>query len=293
MKEWLSLIAKYEGQANELRWMVEELLNRRQKSANPINSNASQPRRNLSQTLERNLKSLSAREEANLRYWISSRSKGKPLQYCLRNQEFLGLQMVLRAPTLIPRWETEEWAGNLISDVRKFKKKKLKILDICSGSGCVTLALAQNFPDASVDGIDISKAAFNLSRLNQRRLGIRNVQFHHVDLFSDMMMQFGGYDVVCSNPPYISPSEYLQLDSSVRDFEDKIALLAPDLDGTSFYTRIASMKHLFRPNALTYLEFGDSQGDLVASILRSYNFNSVCVMQDLAGRNRYVTSHAS
>jgi HemK-like putative methylase len=233
------------------------------------------------------------RKEEKLLNWIESRTKGKPLAYCLGWVPFIDLKIFCRQPVLIPRWETEEWTINLI---QKYKDdnipKPAKILDLCSGSGCISIALAKAFPQSIVDGIDISPAAIRLARYNQRSIGnLPNLKFHHLDLFSrDSMREFQTYSLIVSNPPYISKAEYLQLDRSVAEFEDPRALLAAD-NGLEFYQHITSMKHLFAPNSLLVYEIGDTQGVDVKNIILKEGFTCPGIIKDGAGTDRVVIGY--
>jgi release factor glutamine methyltransferase len=247
---------------NEFKWMLQELFS------------------NHSKIDQKQLK--------KLEYWINCRIKGKPLQYILGNQPFINLNIILRKPILIPRWETEEWTLNLIESIDK--NAKLNILELCSGTGCISLALAKALPNSKIDACDISKAAIKLSRLNQRKLAIPETQlkFLNIDLFSNQVYQLNKYDLVVSNPPYIPPQEYEQLDKSVKDYEDKIALLAKDAKGVEFYERIVSLP-LFKRGSKLVFEIGENQGEYVKDIMLNSGFINVAVSKDLAGQDRVVS----
>ncbi|GJJ70609.1 hypothetical protein EMPS_02958 [Entomortierella parvispora] len=196
----------------------------------------------------------------------------KPLQYILGTQPFLDLEILVRPPTLIPRWETEEWTGRLArltrprvvsnkseEDIGSRSKSGSKssagwfnILDICTGSGCIPLGLASALPESScrLTGIDIHDLAIQLAReneaTNRRLLNNNPVQFHQADLFHPeavsmfLNWQRTSFDLVVSNPPYIAHSEQPELEPEVSKWEDPKALMA-DEEGLVFYPKIAHM----------------------------------------------------
>lgn len=261
----------------EFGWMMEELISR-DKGANP------------------NFNELSPKQLVKLNYWIESRISNKPLQYILGNTSFLGLKLLLRPPVLIPRWETEEWTADLIKSITT----ESKVLDICSGSGCISLALASAYPHMEIDGIDISKAAILLSRLNNRNLVKNdNLKYHLLDVFDERFANFKSYDLVVSNPPYVPVGSVL--DKSVIDWEDPRALFVED-DGTKFYEYIANSDHLYHYSSSFGLqekgkyskgsrlvfEIGEDQASKVKDILLKAGFINIEIKKDLAGSDRVV-----
>ena len=271
----------------ELRWMVEELETRRRSKRHFLPNDYNIAKESL----------LSLKQLDKLEYWVSQRARGKPLQYVLGSQQFAGLEIKLRQPVLIPRWETEEWTMRLIESLKPKSSSTslpLRILELCSGTGCIALALAHHLPRVKIDSLDISQSAITLARLNQRRLGIstHQLKFHKFDLFNlKREGPFRGYDVVVSNPPYISHEEFKSLDASVRDFEDEWALRTRDKDGVEFYEFIAnSSDFLFHSKSQSKLivEIGETQGPLVEKILKDANFSNIQIFKDLAGSDRSV-----
>lgn len=269
-----------ESRKRELRWMIEELMERRK---TPM------PTAEFTEAFA--LESLSVKELNKLNWWIRSRGREKPLQYCLGWQTFLDLRIALRPPVLIPRWETEEWTDRLIKKLQNSQSRPKRILELCAGSGCISLALAKAFPDAQVTGLDISTASNRLSRVNQRRNGVSNLRFQLVDLFSPRIKEFAQFDLVVSNPPYVSQKEYAVLDPSVKDWEDPRALLTTDDDGVEFYEHISKSKHLLADNALLVFEIGETQGRLVSSIMAKNDFCNIIVEKDSAGSDRTVSGN--
>jgi release factor glutamine methyltransferase len=238
--------------------------------------------------LERLAQHLQPKQLQKLNYWIDSRCRNKPLQYILGNQPFLGSKILLRPPVLIPRWETEEWTQDVIQMYKS--KPPQRILELCSGSGCISIALAKAFPNATIDALDNSESCFKLSRLNARKsLSDSNrLTFHLVDIMTDQIQAFRSYDLIVSNPPYVTPQEYKNLDAVVKDWESRTALVTQDPRGLEFYHRIASCKSLFAKDSCLVFEIGNQQGKEVKEILLQNGFQCVTVKMDLAGQDRCV-----
>ncbi|MBM3893200.1 peptide chain release factor N(5)-glutamine methyltransferase [Candidatus Dependentiae bacterium] len=161
----------------------------------------------------------------------------RPLQYLLGIVPFKELMIKVSPPTLIPRPETEEWVSWLIEKLQPVSKEPLRILDLCTGSGCIALALAKAFPRAEVWGIDIAEQAIALAQENALHNHITNVRFVCADLWEGV--PFGlQFDLIVANPPYITPAEYEQLQPEVLLWEDVRALKA-EQQGLAVYARIA------------------------------------------------------
>src|SRR3989339_1484774 len=210
----------------------------------------------------------------------------KPLQYILGSVLFCGLELFVEPPVLIPRPETEEWVSELIDFLKS--RQPLKILDLCTGSGCIALALAKNLPQSKIVGADISSEALALAEKNRRSLVVDNVLFVRSDLFENI--QDKGFDVIVANPPYISEYEWFQLDSVVKNWEDKRALVAGDQGLTLIKKIIQEGPNYFKKDSLSLLvlEIGFSQAEEVCTFMRSCGYTDVKVQRDLAGLDRVV-----
>ncbi len=161
----------------------------------------------------------------------------KPLSYILGSVPFCNLDILVETPILIPRPETEEWVSWLIEQCAPVHDKSCTILDLCTGTGCIALALAQAFPRARVIGVDKNPQALTLAQKNKDHNALSNIEFLHGDLCAPLPANVC-YDLIVSNPPYISEEEYQTLAPEVAQWEDKQALVAPN-DGLEFYQRIA------------------------------------------------------
>ena len=295
--------------ATELRWLIEKLLCRRHaKSHFRPNSNPEYVSR-LMESLRTTVgttpyavwrfaaRSLFPNEMYRLQSYIKARIfHDKPLQYIFGSVEFQDTHIKLRPPILIPRWETEEWVDKLAN--RLDSKATHDILDLCSGTGCISIALAYRLKLSRVLGLDISAKAIKLARLNARINKLMSqMNFQTVDIFSDSLLHsvrkahMGGdakFDLIVSNPPYIPPNQYAELDASVKHWEDKIALLTSDADGLEFYERISQISStVLKPNGSIVCEIGSDQQEKVCEMFRRHFVNVEC-WNDLAGKNRVV-----
>lgn len=217
----------------------------------------------------------------------------KPLQYIAGDTPFCGLTIKVQPPILIPRPETEEWTTWLIEQYKKAKVSKFTAVDLCTGTGCIGLALAKNFPQATVIGIDINPAAIALANENKAINKITNISFVTSDLFSALPSTFCCHMVV-SNPPYLTPSEYNQLDPDVRAWEDRAALVGGH-DGMLFYhqifNQIPKLLQPLTPSAQlpnVVLEIGPAQEHQLNQLLNSLSSTTYTIHHDLQGKQRWL-----
>lgn len=159
----------------------------------------------------------------------------EPLQYLIGTVPFCDLELIVRSPILIPRPETEEWVWRVIALCKKDRNRIMKVLDLCTGSGCIALALAHHCPWLTVIAVDNNADAITLAEENKMKYHLNNVQIIKSDLYQELGMQ--RFDLIVTNPPYLSEQEYSEIDVSVRDWEDRSALVAED-NGNACYKRI-------------------------------------------------------
>lgn len=222
----------------------------------------------------------------------------KPLAYIIGTVPFCGSTILVEPPLLIPRIETEEWVENLINQlqpVQELLKEPLSILDMCSGSGCIAIALAQAFPAMQIVAVDIQPHAIELIKKNIDHLGIGNIKVVQSDLFNSME-QKPQFDIILSNPPYITPTEYQELDLSVKDWEDHTALVAQD-DGLAIIKKIIEtapgyirFNPLLKDYAIAQLiiEIGHMQATVVKTMMNNAGYKDVAVQKDFAQKDRIV-----
>ena len=209
------------------------------------------------------------------------RRQGEPLQYIEGTVQFGPIELLSDPRALIPRPETErlwEIAVDLVAG-----HERPRIVDLCTGSGNLALAMKHIRPDAIVVGCDISADALELANANAHRLGL-DVSFCEGDLFAPLPMDFvGAVDLIVSNPPYVATAD--PLPAEVRDYEPLGALLAAD-NGTAILRRIATEAiEWLRPGGVIVCEIGESQGEECQSLFATY---SPEIELDLAGRDRFI-----
>ena len=209
---------------------------------------------------------------------VTKRGERIPLQHLTGEQEFMGLDFHVNEHVLIPRQDTE----CLVERVLPYVDGK-RVLDVCTGSGCIAIAIAKLGKPFIVHGVDISEEALAVARQNATELNAS------VELFAgDLMTRMDGqYDVIVSNPPYIPPSVIEGLMPEVRLHEPMLALDGGQ-DGLEFYRRIAGQAVTrLAPNGRLFLEIGCEQA-AAAEILQKQGYREVQVFQDLAGKDRIV-----
>ena len=205
-----------------------------------------------------------------------------PAQYIIGHAEFFGMQLKVDERVLIPRPETEELVELILSEN---PEKNLKVLDIGTGSGAIALALAKNRPDWSVTGADISQDALDLSLENANAQNL-NLSFIKSDCFSEISSK---YDIIVSNPPYISREDQEEVGLNVLHSEPHLALFA-DENGLAIYRRIAQeSKDYLNDGGKIYLEIGYKQGQSVPALFKE-NFpeKRVRTLKDQFGQDRMV-----
>ena len=177
---------------------------------------------------------------------LSALLTGKPIQYILGETEFYGLNFRVNTSVLIPRPETEELVKWILDELKDRNFDHPFILDIGTGSGCIPIALKSVLPHASVFGLDISNEALATARNNALLNGL-DVEFVEQDILeADHSFTDGSFDIIVSNPPYITIAEKTQMHQNVLNFEPHTALFVPDQDPFIFYNRISdfALKHL-------------------------------------------------
>ena len=219
---------------------------------------------------------LTATEYDNAMKIADKMADGTPLQYALGNTEFYGIQLSVNNSVLIPRPETELLAEKAISLVTD--KGYEKVLDICTGSGAIAIAIAKN-TTAEITASDISTSALEVAKANALTTGA-NVKFVESDLFGSVE---GKFDLITANPPYIPSADIETLDKKVKDFEPRLALDG-GVDGLDIYRRIAeNLDNYLAKNGTMLLEFGIGQEVAMKEIYQDYN---VEIITDLEGIDR-------
>lgn len=205
----------------------------------------------------------------------------EPIQYILEETEFMGLSFRVTPDVLIPRPETEE----LIEEVTKqFSpgKPPASILDIGTGSGCIAICLAKVFPQAVVTAIDISDEALLIAKENAVKLGERQITFKKMDILTET--PDNRFDLVVSNPPYITRNEKQALATHVVAYEPHQALFCHE-DGLSFYRRLAN-SDLLNPGGMMAWEINPQKAEILIELLRERGITDAQLINDLSGKKR-------
>lgn len=218
---------------------------------------------------------------------IQRRLDHEPIAYILGTWEFFSLEFITRAPVLVPRPETEHLVEAALAHLQGHAVAR--VLDLCTGTGCVAITIAQNHPGTHVDAVDLQPHAFTLARENVARHHAA-VTVHDGDLFAALPTGSGPYDVIVSNPPYIADAEYADLSETIRKHEDPVALLAGH-DGLDCVRRIlADAPHWLAPGGLLALEIGDTQSEQLRPIAEQLGWCDVRYIHDLADHPRIFTA---
>lgn len=214
--------------------------------------------------------------------------KGEPIAYILGQWEFYGLPLRITPDVLIPRDDTCAVAELAIRQAL-FLDQNPRILDLCCGSGCIGLAIAKRVKDARVTLADLSQNALTIARENtaMHKMGGR-VRCVRVDAMQPASTFLGKFDLIVSNPPYVTAEEMKELPVSVRDYEPHMALYGGE-DGLDFYRAIAgNFTRALRPGGYLCLEFGMGQGDAVCRILQEHDYTILERTKDFNDRERAV-----
>jgi release factor glutamine methyltransferase len=225
-------------------------------------------------------------EQTRYQEALAERARGVPAQYITGHQEFWGLDLVVTPAVLIPRPETEHLVETVIELARGMASPR--IVDVGTGSGCVTLALARELPAAVIQATEISPAALEIARANAARLQLaERVRFHETDLLAGL--PDADFDIVASNPPYVGESEYDKVQLEVRKFEPRSAVFAGH-DGMDVIRRLVpEARRALRPGGWLAIEIGYSQSESAGGLLRSWR--DVHTVADLQGIPRVIVAH--
>ncbi|EFR92816.1 peptide chain release factor N(5)-glutamine methyltransferase [Listeria innocua] len=212
---------------------------------------------------------------------------GEPVQYILKTAPFYGYDFLVTEDVLIPRPETEE----LVATAEAFLKKHplRSLLDVCTGSGIIAIALKKAFPDITVTASDISAAALAIAKKNALLLNA-DVRFIETDLLESFKQNNERFDMIVANPPYISEAEKAEMSDYVLKNEPSIALFAEN-DGLAIYERfVDNLKYVLNPSFWVGVEIGYTQGERVKQLFeKSYPHATVLIHKDINSKDRYVT----
>ncbi|NOX37988.1 MAG: peptide chain release factor N(5)-glutamine methyltransferase [Calditrichaeota bacterium] len=209
---------------------------------------------------------LSLQERSRFREYVQRRVRREPVPYILGETEFYGLPFFVQPGVLIPRPETELLVDSVIEECKRLDFKHPNILDLGTGAGCIAIVLAQQFPGARIQAIDIEKSAVELAKKNARRYRV-HVEWQVADAFDFLTQTSQRFQVLVSNPPYVARKDWAQLPPEVREHEPRTALDGGS-DGLDFYRKLVPLiNRVLTHPGLVALETGYDQARRVAEML--------------------------
>ena len=217
-----------------------------------------------------------------LKNWIKRRIEREPLQYITGKVEFYGLRLISTPQALIPRPETERLVDITLNSLKKIPEPK--ILEIGTGSGCVSIAVSNKKPRANILSLDISKNALELAEINAKSNNCKNINFLEMDFLNEI--PDGRFDILISNPPYIPQKEIENIMPEVKNYEPRIALTDFE-EGLNFYYRIAKVGRTLIPNGIIILEVGlGKHPQKVFSLFKEAGFDQLELIKDYNNNER-------
>ena len=214
--------------------------------------------------------------------------KDMPLQYALGETNFYGLKLKVAPGVLIPRPETEELVDLI---VKENKRSDLEVLDLCTGSGAIAIALARNLPFSRVEAVDISPEAIRIAGENIADLKV-NVKLRKDDVFT-LTLPSSNYDIIVSNPPYVAESEKTDMEHNVLDYEPHEALFVKDENPLVFYKRIADLAvKALVPDGKLYFEINPLFANPLNHLLNDLGFRDIRIIKDIHGKDRFAAANA-
>ncbi len=224
----------------------------------------------------------------NYREYLKRRGNYEPIQYITDSVEFYALELKVTPAVLIPRPETEILVEEIIDSVKI--DEELFILDIGSGCGNISIALAENLPGVHVTGIDISKDAIMIANENLEKYQLsERVNFVNGDILKTNANDFSNYDIIVSNPPYVSPKDYLNVQKEILNFEPEIAITDYS-DGYKYFGKIITLaSEILKRGGKLFFEMGQGQSKKINELLMKNNFKEIHVIKDYQKIDRVIS----
>ncbi|MEQ8478596.1 peptide chain release factor N(5)-glutamine methyltransferase [Fulvivirga sp.] len=227
---------------------------------------------------------ISKSQGKELKAFIERINKNEPIQYILEEAEFYGRKFNVAQGVLIPRNETEELVDLIIKDS---KEKKIKFLDVGTGSACIPITLIKELKLNKGYAIDFDPRVIKIARQNATRHNV-DIDFLMIDILTERIPVIG-LDVLVSNPPYITESEKVLMKPNVLNYEPNTALFVSDEDPLIFYQKIASAgRGCLRDEGRLYFEINERFGNQVAQLLENEGYKNIEIIQDINGKDRIV-----
>ncbi len=219
-------------------------------------------------------------------YIVKDLKQCKPIQYILGNTEFFGLKFELNENVLIPRQETEELVALIL---KENKNKSGNILDIGTGSGCIAISLKKHLPQANLYALDVSEKGLEVAKKNAQENNTP-INFIHTDILKWSEYKFNTtFDIIVSNPPYVTFADKNKMHKNVLDYEPHLALFVADENHLLFYNAIADMgkKHLNQGGTL-YFEINEAYGNECMLLIKEKGFRDIELIKDINEKHRII-----
>lgn len=217
---------------------------------------------------------------------ISQLLEDYPIQYIVNNAHFYGEDFYVDDNVLIPRPETEELVQWVLSNMDTSKN----ILDICTGSACIAIVLKKKSPQSDVFALDISAQALAVAKRNAQQHQV-DINFFQKDILDTNNLEFENhtFDIMISNPPYVTNSEKAMMHRRVLNYEPKLALFVSDNQPLLFYNAIANFaQYRLKLGGYLYLEINERMGEEVQALLRNYGFDNIELKKDFNNKDRMI-----
>jgi release factor glutamine methyltransferase len=228
---------------------------------------------------------LTKEQQTQIEQYAEQLLAGKPIQYILGKAWFMGNELMVNEHVLIPRPETEELVEWIIS-YASIMNKPLSIIDMGTGSGCIPIALKLGLPNCTLTGLDISKDALAMAKMNAKNLNA-SIEWMEEDILNTAALDTS-YDIIVSNPPYIPLREKKDMQEQVLNFEPSIALFVSNEDPLIYYKAIAKIgKQNLSKNGQLFFEIHYNQGKAILALLDELNYHAE-LRQDSFGKNRMI-----
>jgi len=230
---------------------------------------------------------------SRLRELVKRAGQNEPIAYLVGKTEFYSMEINVTPDCMIPRPETELLVQRAVEFLRTRSGNQF-VCDLCTGSGCIAVAIAKNYPNTRIIATDICDAALAAAAINVEKHRLQDkITLLSGDLFDPIIPQLdvGKFDLIVCNPPYVSSGEYEKLDKNVKDYEPRLALLAGD-DGMDIYRRIIEKVDRFlKSDAALILEIGYAQGPAIQEMLEQTGiFTEIKIEKDLHNNDRIVSA---
>ncbi len=214
---------------------------------------------------------------------------GKPIQYILEDAYFFDLKLKVNSYVLIPRPETEELVYLINNTISQNKSNQLRIIDIGTGSGCIPIAIKNNFTNFILYGVDVSELALNVA-ISNAKINNVDVDFFIIDILKTQELNNSPFDIIISNPPYVLLSESIQMDKRVLDFEPSLALFVEENDPIIFYKKIIDLcLNSLTKKGYLFFELNPFFANEVMIYADSSNqFETIEIINDMSGKQRFL-----